>query len=347
MAQWTDMFVRKSLNDTGANPYPGGDWTSSPDIIPNGPTVDPNPAATFGAASYGSDLGKATNFEQTNYFYARAKNLSAGAQTGTLYLYYCPQNLFLFPSLWANNQMKTSSGKNSVALSAAKTNDVAVTPEPFTYVPTNNIHSCLIARLVTPTTPNPLPNDGDFTTMSDLAAFICKHPNYAWRNVVLVESGVPTFTNTFQIDTTSLQPGSQAQFLIGISFKNLSTGSQLAFSAGTPIPSGPDVGKIIQLVQSAIPQSSGSMGSQILTIPAGYKTNVSYSYWANPPIQAGWQVQFYAIQLVSPTEAELHALASPLHELDVPGLTPQHPLLALANSDMRGVLVGSVSTVGV
>ena len=243
--------------------------------------------------------------------------------------------------------MKTSSGASSVALSAAATNDVAVTPEPFAYVPTNNIHSCLIARLVTPTTPNPLPQDGDFATMSDLATFICKHPNYAWRNVVLVESGIPTFTNTFQIDTTSLAKGSSAQFLIGISFTNLSTGSQLAFSAGTPIPSGPDAGKVIQLVQSPVPQSSGSMGSQILTIPAGYKTSVSFSYWANPPIQAGWKVDFYAIQLVQPGEAELHALAAPLHELGVPGLTPEHHLLAMANSMTRGVLVGSVSVVGV
>ena len=345
MAQWTDMFVRKSLTDTGQNPYPGGDWTTSPDIIPYGTTAVGAPATVFGTpAAYGADQGKATVFEQSNYFYGRAKTLAPAAQTGTLYFYYCPQNLFLFPSLWSKNQLSTSSGKTSLPLAAAKTNDIAVTAEPFTYVPTNNIHSCMIARLETPTNPNPLPNDGDFTTMDDLSKFICAHPNYAWRNIVLVDSGVPTFTNTFQIDTTSLAPANTAQFLIGISFTNLSTGSQLAFSAGTPIPSGPDQGKLIQLAQSAVPQSSGSMGTQILTIPGGYKTNVSFTYWANPPVQKGWTVKFYAIQIVSAHSA-LREHAVPIHHMKIPGLTPEHNLLRLGGDQMTGIMVGSVSLI--
>ncbi|MGZ5932906.1 MAG: hypothetical protein ACXWLW_12150 [Rhizomicrobium sp.] len=104
--QWTDFLLRKALDDTGQVPYPGSSWTSSPDIIPNGTAVASNPATTFGGANYGTDQGQPTVFEQTNYFYMRAKNLNTAAETGSLYLYYCPQNLFLFPSLWNENHSR-------------------------------------------------------------------------------------------------------------------------------------------------------------------------------------------------------------------------------------------------
>ena len=343
--QWTDLLLRKALDDTGQVPYPGSSWTASPDIIPNGTAVVGNPQATFGGSNYGTDQGQATVFEQTNYFYMRAKNLNTAAETGSLYLYYCPQNLFLFPSLWNENQLKTSSGKDSVAVSAAKPNDIVVTPEPFTYVPTSQIHSCLIGRVVTPLNPNPLPQDGDFPTFDDLATYIMDHPNMCWRNVTLVDNGVPTFTNTFSLDTTSLPAGTTGQFLIGISFDNLSVGSKLAFSAGTPIPSGPDQGKVIQLTQTAVSQNNGSLGTSYLTIPAGYKTAVSFSYWANPPVQSNWKVQFYAILVTNPSHA-LAKRAMPVHELGIPGLDKRHPLALLGGSITTGVRMGDVTLIG-
>ena len=342
--QWTDLFMRKALDDTGSVPYTGGTWTNSPDIIPNGTTVVANPATAFGGSNYNSDQGQPTVFEQQNYFYMRAKNLATGPETGSFFLYYCPQNLFLFPSLWTNNQLSTSSGKTSVAVSAAKTGDIVVTGEPFTYIPTNQIHSCLIGRLVTPQNPNPLPQDGDFATMADLATYIVNHPDMAWRNVVLVNANIPTFTNTFQIDTTSMTPGTSGTFLIGISFTNLTVGSQLAFSAGTPIPSGPDQGKVIQLTQTAVTQNNGSLGTSYLVIPAGYKTNVSFSYWAQTPVQKGWTVRFYAIQIVSSSH-EVAAFARPIHELGI-GIDQDHPLLRLGGEMQKGIRVGDVSLIG-
>jgi hypothetical protein len=343
--QWTDLMLRKALDDTGVVPYPGGCWTQSPDIIPYGTSVVGDPQATFGTPeAYAQDQGRGTVFEQPNYFYMRAKNLLDGAETGSLYLYYCPQNLFLFPSLWNKNQLSTSSGKTSVDVRAAAAGDIVVTPEPFTYVPTNQIHSCLIGRVVTPNNPNPLPQDGDFPTMADLATYIVNHPDMAWRNVVLVDATVPTTTDTFQIDTSFMQEGTSAEFLIGISFNNLTVGSQLAFSAGTPIPSGPDKGKIIYLTQTAVSQPDGSLGTSYLTIPAGYKTNVSFSYWANPPVQRGWSVRFYAIQIVG-EDHPAAKFAAPIHELGV-GIERSHPLLKLSNGMSKGIRVGDVSLIG-
>lgn len=346
MSQWQDVLIRKALNDVGEVPFTGGTWTQSPDIIPNGTKVVADPQAAFGGANYNIDQGQSTVFMQPNYFYVRGKNLSPGPQTATFSLYYCPQNLFLFPSLWAKHQLSTSSGKPSVTVEAAASGDVIVTPEAFTYIPESQIHSCLVARVSTPTNPNPVPPDGTFTTFDQLGQFIVNNPNWGWRNVVLVEKDIPTFTNTFEIDTTCLTPGTNGQFLIGISYNNLSVGSQLAFSAGTPIPSGPDQGKIIQMVQTAVTQPDGSLGTAYLTIPAGYKTTVQYTYWAKAPIQAGWQVRFYAILITNPASV-VYGHSAPLHHLGIPGFDAGHPLMALAaNGITRGLRLGDVSTIG-
>lgn len=345
MAKWNDILIRKALDDNGTYPYVGGSWTCSPDIIPNGTTVVPDPATAFGTQTYGKDMGQPTAFEQPNYFYVRGKNLAAGAESGQIYLYYCPQNLFLFPSLWSKNQLSTSSGKNFLSVNAADTNAVVVTPEPFTYIPSSNIHSCLISRVSTAGNPNPIPADGTISTWDDLAKYICNHPNMGWRNVTLVDTGVPTFTQTFNIDTTSLKPGVNGRFLIGISFTNLTVGSELAFSAGTPIPSGPDAGKVIQLTRTSVTQSSGSLGTSYLTIPAGYKTAVSFSYWAKQPIQANWTVQFYAIYVTN-AAMDVHEFAKPVHELGV-NLERDHPLVAFNGNDITyGISIGDVSVAG-
>lgn len=346
--QWTDVMVRKALDDNGAIPYSGGTWTNSPDIIPNGTTAVGNPQATYGTpASYGGDQGQETVEQQLNYFYVRAKNLGAGAQTATVALYYCPQNLFLFPSLWKNQQLKTSSGKSTQTLSFAKTNDVAVVGEGFTYTPQTDEHSCMIAQVSTPTNPNPLPADGTIQTMDQMASYIVNHPNMGWRNVRLVQRDVPTVINTFELDTTSLAAGTMATCLFGVSYQNLTVGSQIAFSTGTPIPSGPDQGKLIQLTQTPVTMTSGSLGTSYLTIPAGYKTTVSISYFAQTPVLSNWNVRFYAIYIVQPSNALLADHATPIHEMGIPGLDLAHPLLALnAGGFTQGIRIGDCSLVG-
>lgn len=249
--------------------------------------------------------------------------------------------------MWVKNQMKTSSGKTAVPLTFAGTNDIAVVGEPFTYTPISEEHSCLIAQVVTPNNPNPLPADGTFGTMDQLAQYIVTHPDMGWRNVVLVDAAIPTFINTFSIDTTSLAAGTSGTFLIGMSYTNLTVGSQLAFSAGTPIPSGPDAGKVLALVQTAVTMTSGSLGTSYVTIPAGYQTTVSFSYFASGTVQPGWSVKFYALMIVPGSNAALAQHATPIHEMGIPGLDQTHPLLALNDGGItKAIKVGDCSLIG-
>lgn len=343
--QWNDFLLRKNLSDTGVYPCTQGGWTNSPDLIPTGTSIIQDPNTAFGGANYSKDLGQPTQAFQQNYFYMRSKNLASGANSGNLYLYYCPQNLFLFPSLWVNNQLKSINGNSNIPIVAANSGDIAVTSEPFLFTPTSDIHSCLIGRVTTTQNPNPLPVDGTIQTMDDLAAYICDHPDMAWRNVDLRDYNVPTFTNTFTIDTTAIPANATGQCWVGISFNNLTPGSQVSFSASSAIPSGPNQGTLLQLVKTPVTQPNGSVGTSIVTLPGGWKTTITYSYWAQTPILANWSISFYAILMQQPGQSlKLAKHLRPLHELGVAGLNHSHPMLKMLNEMTMGVVLGSVTS---
>jgi len=343
MPQWNDLLLRKDLSDSGNYPFQGG-WTMSPDIIPNGTAVSADPNAEFGgAANYGKDQGKQTKEYEQNYFYMRTKNLAASAEEGDLYLYYCPQSLFLFPAVWSDHQLSTIGNKESVHVKTAKTDDIAVTTEPFKYTPTSAEHACLIGRVTTTKNPNPLPKNSEITTWDQLGKYLCNHPNMAWRNIDLVPSATPTFTRYFTIDSTSISEKETAQFLIAVSYKNLVVGSELAFSAESAIPSGPDRGKVLQLVKTPVLQSSGSIGDCFAILPGGWKTTVTYRFWAKDP-GTDWEITFFAARIKAPGANVAYAeLFKPLHLLGIPGIDKGHHLLSLFNGEPELYMMGTVT----
>jgi hypothetical protein len=338
-AMYNDVYVRKNLGDTGMVPASGG-WTQSPDIIPNGTTLIHDTVKTL-TDSWNSDVGQPTVLNQQNYFYVRAKNLHDGPQEATFELYYCPRSLFLFPSLWCESIMTTSDGHTQVEATAEQKGDVLVPTNAFTNVtanqqkvPISDEHHCLIARVITTDHPNPLPGD-DISDMDALAEYMLDNPNMAWRNVALVRKDIPTFTHYFDLDT-----GDDAgTVLMGLDCKNITVGSSVAFSCGDPIPSGDDVGKLIELVKSPVTQPDLFIGQMQLNLPAHFKTQVSYSYWAKPPVQSGWEVHFQAI-LITRQRHRLHDRAPMLSAL---GLGYG---FATSRGLDRGIRIGGCGTQG-
>lgn len=332
MATYDDVYMRDSLSDVGEIPAKGA-WTCSPDIIPNGVNLIHDPVNHL-KETYGSDLGQPTVLQQQNYFYVRGKNLHDGPRTAKFELYYTPQHLFLFPSLWKDNILETSDSKTQVSASAKVKHDIVVPDQPFTFLPQTSEHHCLIGRVITDEHPNPIPTN--ITNMTALSKYILDNPNMAWRNVVLVRNNIPTFTHHFDLDV-----GDQdCRVLLGLRCNNISVRSSVAFSCGTPIPSGPDKGKIIELVRTPVTQPNVFLGQEELQFPAGYKSNVSYSYWAIAPIQEGWDVHFEAIQIFDETHS-MYARAKCFTELGYPEkrMTPDGGLL-------KGVMVGQCTTSG-
>lgn len=303
---YNDAFLRCTLQDTGLTPVTGV-WTCSPDIIPNGVQLIPDTVKQL-TDTYNRDIGQDTVLNQQNYFYMRAKNLSEGKCTAKFELFYCPSNIFLFPELWVDNQLRTSSGATQIEATVEEKNDIIVPVNAFTFLPKESSqHYCLVGRAITDAHPNPLPDSGSLHTLDDLASFMLSHPGFAWRNVVLVQKDVPTFTHYFDLDSGD----DSGQVLMGLNCTNITVGSAVAFSCGDPIPSGPDKGKLIQLVQSPVAQPNIFLGQMTLNLPKNYKTKISYSYWANTPIQSGWKVEFQAILIIPNTHA-LYAHAKPL-----------------------------------
>ena len=330
---YDDVYVRCNLQGTGMYPETGV-WTQSPDIVPNGTEVLEDPISYL-TDSYSRDIGKETVMNQQNYYYIRGKNLFDGAKTAKFELYYCPSNIFLYPSLWVKNQLTTSAGEKQVSASADKKDDILVPVNAFTNLPESSVHCCMIGRVITDTHPNPLPEDGTITNVDDLAKFMLDTPGFCWRNVVLVDKDIPTFTNSFVFDTGN----AGGKILMGINCKNITPGSFVAFSCGDPIPSGPDKGKVIQLVKTEVTQPDMFLGQMTLNVPAGFKTNVSYSYWSKFPVQKDWEAEFSAI-LVTDSNHALYARSRPVHEY---GFNKQFDELGGIS---RGVRLGACSTIG-
>jgi hypothetical protein len=330
---YDDVYVRSNLSENGMYPATGA-WTQSPDIIPNGTNVIADPVKSL-TDSYSKDVGKETVLNQQNYYYIRAKNLYNGARTAKFELYYCPSNIFMFPSLWVDNQLETSGGEKQVSASVNALNDIVVPTSAFTNVPKSSVHHCMVGRVITDSHPNPLPASGTITDMTSLGKFILDHPGFCWRNIVLVNKDVPTFTHSFDFDTGA----TGGEILMGMNCKNITKGSYVAFSCGDPIPSGPDKGAVIQLVKTEVTQSNMFLGQMKLDVPANFKTNVSYTYWAKTPIQSGWEAEFTAI-LVTPPGHELYERARPVHEYGFDKRSDGY------GGIQRGVQIGACSTQG-
>jgi len=329
---YNDVYMRNHLGDTGQTPSSGA-WTRSPDIIPNGTALIQDPVTTL-TKTYNSDIGKPTSLSNQNYFYVRGKNLSPGPKTAKFELYYCPRHLFLFPSLWTKNQLLTSDGQTQVSASAPAANDIIVPDQPFTNIPIHQEHHCLIGRVITDEHPNPLPDN--VTDNNALAAYILDNPSMSWRNVVLVQQDIPTFTNSFFLNVGD----ADCRVLLGLRCNNITPGSSVAFSCGTPIPSGPDKGKLIELVKTKVTQPSMFLGQEEFNFPAGYKSNVSYSYWANPPIQQHWDVTFEAITIYD----NAHPLYSRAKRFTEIGYTKER--FGPDGGLLKGIITGQCSTSG-
>lgn len=191
MPGYNDIFMRDFVGDTGQIPSTTRLAVSaSPDIIPAGTSPMAN-YQTVLVNNFNGPFNYYQNIQQNlyNYIYVRGFNLWAGAETGTIALYYAPSSLLLTPANWINNRISNFNNTMVANLSASATNQVVVGDAPFYWQPAplapNMGHYCLIAQVVTPHTPNPIPS-GD--NLENFALWVANHPGIAWRNVTVVTS---------------------------------------------------------------------------------------------------------------------------------------------------------------
>jgi hypothetical protein len=301
MTQYNDLYMRCNLSDTGSVPR-SGVLSSSPDIIPYGTTPVTDPG-TFFTNNHSQDVGQSLTANQQNYIYTRAYNYATGPQTGSIYLYYSPASLLLYPSLWSENGLTTSQGVDHVTVSAASANQIVVSNDPFTWVPQliSNDHYCMISRVSTNLNPSPVPQTGD---INEFANWISTSGGWAWRNVSIVANGSPTFTQT--INYTQGATAGILQFVLQC--QNVPVGAQVAFSCGTPGPN-----PLINLPPTTVTNGSSFVIGMVSNIPANFVSNISYSYWANGnPPPPGFQITLIAYYYIPPTQKALLKFARPM-----------------------------------
>ena len=270
MAKYEDLFIRSTLSDTNTIPRIGSQ-SRSPDIIPYGMAPVENPQ-TFFSSNYNSDVGQDLVSNSRNYLYMRAKNYLAGANSGEFSLYYAPSNVILYPAQWRNNILKTSDGQTKVPVSVAGEGDIAVTNNPFTWVPNipgSGYHYCLIGVIDTSRHPNPIPN---ITAISNMAEWVANNGGIGWRNVAVTTKGAATFTTEVPYE----QGDEPYQVFFSIECQNTPVGSEVSFSAGTPTG-----GKPIYLPRTTVTRSDTFNVGMDTYVNAGFETNISYSWWAN------------------------------------------------------------------
>ncbi len=238
---WTDFLMRTNTGDAGTVPGPGP-ASSSPDIIPWGPTQVDDPQTTF-SDNYGSNPGKSLITNTINTLYVRSKNLSPDANSGKVSLYWASSSYILWPHTqgdvkgWSENIIPAANGKDTIEISADP-DAVAVTQNPFLWNPSPpapGTHYCLIAGVATDEHPQIVPENDEVNTGGEWANWVLNHRNVGWRNVALSDSGAATSS---RLD--NFQNGTDEQtYMININCENCPIGWEVelkSYNNTPPLP---------------------------------------------------------------------------------------------------------------
>ena len=179
----TGIFMRQAAG-TPLTSQPA--WLYSPDLLPFNSAA---PDTALLITRYDTPFAQAPVPGQPNYVYVRGKNASTASQKATVYLYsvqYDPVNFetdLLSPSLWDGKPFTVNGTPgNSVTITAANQNDVALGAAPVVWTPpaqaTVTSEFVLIAWLDPGGSPPPdFSKMPDFNTMKDLGAYVQGQPN--------------------------------------------------------------------------------------------------------------------------------------------------------------------------
>ena len=313
--QWTDFYFRHNFADLGCYPT-AGSLSHAPDIIPAGTSPVADPKFYIEDAQWDKDLGGNTFAQLPNYIYLRGKNLGTAATDGSLFCYFSPARLLLWPvdptdpnKGWSKTPMKTSKGASSYSLTAVGAGKRFVSEDPFLWIaePLAGDHYCLISRVVTLANPNPIPAIGDITSFGK---YISEHPNMAWRNVSTINPSEPISSRTVEYS----QGDKGGETIVTVVAEKAPLGSQISFTAGTTTGTSPPLSKPPETIGNIIKYTIAVTSD----IVANYTSLLTYSWYSKgkTPLP-GMKISVSAVLPVD-SSSELFDRACDLRELDVP-----------------------------
>jgi hypothetical protein len=313
MTQYTDIYMRDDLADTGQVPNTERAFWTSPDIIPYGTSIYSGDWQQFFASNWSQDVGKAIVAGTTNYLYVRGYNKFNGAQTGTIQVYWANSSLLLQASQWVNNPVYTANNLATTAVAAAATNQTVVGADAFQWVPTQTsggAHLCLLALVGTDENPAPVPS-GNFASSTEYANWLLGHPAAVQRNVSVVNTPPPPSWQQSQLFINLDETAEEYLFQADIS--SLPVGTVVNFSCSASGPTPPIN------VSKTVPQGGPSPNwlSTVSQLPAEFSSSLVLTLQipqgSAPPPQ-GITVDYGRVTQSRDTD-ELRSWAKPATEL--------------------------------
>ncbi len=330
-SKWPGVVVRCNVDEAGDIPRTAS--STSPDIIISGKEPFLDPAILTDPANYMNSFDANLDIGLPNYLYVRGRNFTDAALTGSWNLFWAPPNIVLYPSLWEQNQLATSSGNQDPPFTI-KAGEIGASTDCFNWIPPDTSNQyCFVAIANTPGHGNPL---AGVKSMTDLASVLVTNANIAQRNVHVVLGDIPQYVGQIGYDQ-----GDEACTLdLAVLFENLPKGSSYSVSSATPL------------------------NGQALFHQNDYTEDHDLKYaWVDLDIPAGWNTQFdVAIKFgsdwsgISPNRfpsvtirGELvQASSDRLYHLGYDaGIHPdtRQPRVDAASKAVRLILVGSFTTI--
>lgn len=171
---FADLFMRDSLNDSGAEPSPGGGLSLSPDINHfRNELLDPQATLLGPGAMANGTLFEMVEIGQPNYIYVRVKNRGYSTSDGTVNLYWTRPSTLPTPASW--NHL------GSIAVPAVAPDQVAC-GGPLVWsegIPERG-HYCFVGLLKN--AQDPAPDLGTITSSTAFYDLIRLNNNVVWKN---------------------------------------------------------------------------------------------------------------------------------------------------------------------
>lgn len=227
---WDGIVVRTSTGENGN--VPRGTSAHSPDIIISGTEPLEDPSILENPDNYRNEYDAKLKIGMPNYLYVRGKNFTSEALTGEWNLFYATPQILMYPYLWEQNQLQTSSGNANpeFTIGAGK---IGASSDPFTWVPSDTSkHYCMMAVAKTAKYGNPVEG---MNKISDLANYMANNANLAQRNVQMIRG-----KNADQIIKADYNQGAEAATVdLALLFENIPLGTKITASSGTPLDGKP------------------------------------------------------------------------------------------------------------
>ncbi|BAU54022.1 hypothetical protein [Mucilaginibacter gotjawali] len=301
MKPYDKILIRTSLDEGGEVPRTG-DLSDSPDVIPYGTTKVEDPVSFF-LDNYDDNVNADLKATEVNYIYIRGKDLVRGVQKGDMYVYYALDAELDMPASWANNKLKTSSGKNFVSVLGQNKDDILVGAEPFVWTvpnPPTGVTYSLIGIVV------PAGTVPDFSGVTDFEAFVADNVNVGWTKVTIKTPPPPPIPKLRWQTTFNYKQGDVARTMtFDIGWNGIPIGTYVSFKAekeeGPVPPIFLDKTKVVET------KAHFSIDSDV---PAGYESNITFYFYCDNAPAAGSTVTLKAYYLTGESPQKPVTVAS-------------------------------------